>query len=67
MGTVPIGVPIFVVRHFPDAKERLQQAYAFFAFADEEKRYTEVIGPSSKGERLPQTDTRWKIEQDLYS
>lgn len=38
----------FVVRH-PEAKERLQKTYASFISTDEEKRYTELLGPAPKG------------------
>jgi AcrR family transcriptional regulator len=47
-GLLLLEYRLFVVR-YPEAKERLNQTYASFIAGDEEKRYTELLGPAPKG------------------
>jgi len=46
-GLLLLEYRLFVVR-YPDAKERLEKTYASFISADEEKRYTQFLGPAPK-------------------
>jgi AcrR family transcriptional regulator len=47
-GLLLLEYRLFVVR-YPDAKERFLKTQATYLVADEEKRYSELIGPAPKG------------------
>jgi AcrR family transcriptional regulator len=47
-GLLLLEYRLFVVR-YPEAKERLRKTRASFIAADEEKRYTDLLGPAPKG------------------
>jgi AcrR family transcriptional regulator len=47
-GMLLLEYRLFVVR-YPEAKERLNETYASFVPADEEKRYVEMLGPAPRG------------------
>lgn len=47
-GLLLLEFRLFAVR-YPDAQDRLKKTYATIVAADEEARYTEVLGPAPKG------------------
>lgn len=46
-GLLLLEFRLYAVRH-PDSRERLRQTYAAITAADEEARYTEILGPAPK-------------------